>query len=239
MESNWDWERRIISRRDSEVLGISGLEFDQLGPGAVEGGLVKPGLVGVATGADELVNPLHFIERVGLEAGGVQGGLPPGQQHAELGAPIPEVIVGNDIVPQQPQHARQGIAEDGGTDMADMHRFGGVGGTEVDNHRARLGSLFEEQVPALRGGLQRPGQGGRIKAEIQEASPGDLDRLAPAGQIELGDHCGGQVARIHLPRLGQRDQGVGLVIAEFRVRAGADQNGCGVRLRQDGLKGLV
>ena len=98
---------------------------------------------------------------------------------------------------------------------------------------------FREEVFPARGGLQGLGQRLRFEAEVQETGAGDLHLLAAVGDIEFGDHVGGQLARVQFPGLGQRHQGVGLVIAEFGVRAGADQNGGNVSVRQDSTHRLL
>ena len=179
----------------------------------------------LALGADLLVEALHLGDGVGLQRGAVQVTLPADQQHAELRAPIAEVIVGDDLVAQQPQRARQTIAQDGRADVADVHGLGHVGRAEIHDHGPRLRGRLEEEVFAARGGLQGLGQRGRLEPEIKEAGAGNLHRLASIADVKLGDHVGGQLARVQLPGLGQRHEGVGLVIAELGVRAGADQDG--------------
>ena len=55
--------------------------------------------------------------------------------------------------------------------------------------------------------------------------------------VELGQHVGGELARIHFPRLGERHERVALVIAEFGIGTRTDQNDGGVRVRQDRADG--
>ena len=90
---------------------------------------------------------------------------------------------------------------------------------------------------AARGSLERAGQRGIFQPEIQEARAGDFHLLANFGDIEFGQHVGGELARIHFPRLGQRHERVALVIAELRVRARTDQNRGDVGVRQDRADG--
>ena len=200
---------------DAEVLLVAALEFDQFLPGGFE-----RGGIGFALGADLLVEALHLADGVGLQRGGVQVALPGDQQHAELRAPIAQVIVGDDLVAQQPQRARQAIAQDGRADVADVHGLGHVGRAEIHDHGPRLRGGLKEEVFAARGGLQGLGQRRGFEPEIKEAGAGNLHLLTDIADLKPGDHVGGQLARIHLPGLGERHEGVGLVVAEFRVGHG-------------------
>ena len=92
---------------------------------------------------------------------------------------------------------------------------------------------------AARGGFERFCEGGCSEGEIKEAGTGDFDFVAPFGDIEFGEDVGGELARVHFARLGQGHQGVALVIAEFRVGGGADQDGGGVGVGEDGADGLL
>ena len=107
-----------------------------------------------------------------------------------------------------------------------MHGLRHVGRAEIDNHGSRLRGSREEKVVSARGGLQGLGQRRRLESEVQETGAGNLHRLTYITDRELGDHVVGQQARVKLPGLGQRHEGIGLVVAEFRVRAWADLD-CG------------
>src|SRR5664280_849274 len=89
--------------------------------------------IGFARGIHELVEPFHFGNRIGLESGGVQMFFPADEQFAELRAPIADVIVGDDAVAEQAQRAREAIAEDGRTNVADVHRLGDVRRTKIND----------------------------------------------------------------------------------------------------------
>ena len=55
--------------------------------------------------------------------------------HAKLSPPVPDVIVADHFVPEKRCDARQCISKYGAADVADMHRLGHVGRTEI-NHNA-------------------------------------------------------------------------------------------------------
>ena len=63
--------------------------------------------------------------------------FPSVDDHPELGAPVADVIVPGDFVAEKLGDPRQGVAEDGAADVADMHRLGDVRRAEVDYDPAR------------------------------------------------------------------------------------------------------
>ena len=99
--------------------------------------------------------------------------------------------------------------------------------------------LVEKEMIAASGRLQRLGQRRVLEPEIQEARARDLDWLAPFRNVELRDHVGGQLPRIHFPRFRQRHQRVALVVAELRVRTRPDENRRDVGIGKDGADGLL
>ena len=68
-----------------------------------------------------------------LQIGQLEGGIvfllfhQIGHQHAELRAPVAHMVLADDFVPQKAQYARQAVADDGRTQVADVHFFGQVG----------------------------------------------------------------------------------------------------------------
>lgn len=82
-------------------------------------------------------------------------------------------------------------------------------------------------------------QHGSLQPNIQKARAGDIHFLANLRDVQFGQHVRGQLARIHFARLGQRHQGVALVIAKFGIGTGAHQYGGDVRIRQNGMDGCV
>ena len=103
-------------------------------------------------GADRLVEAFHLGDADRPRARPRSSRrLPADQQHAELRAPVAEVVVRDDPVAQQAERAGQRIAQDGGADVADVHRLGHVGRTEIDDHGPRLrGGLRRRGVPRAR-----------------------------------------------------------------------------------------
>lgn len=88
-------------------------------------------------------------------------------------------------------------------------------------------------MPAARGPGEGLGERVRVEAKVQEPGSGDLNLPAKVGDVEFGDDIFGELARVQFARLGQGHQGVGLVIAEFGVGTGPDENGCGGGVRHN------
>ena len=58
--------------------------------------------------------------------------------HAELGAPVTQVIVADDLVTQELKCAAKSISDHRGTDVPHVHGFGYIGRGVVDHVRLRL-----------------------------------------------------------------------------------------------------
>jgi hypothetical protein len=94
-------------------------------------------------------------------------------------------------------------------------------------------SWFKEEVLAAHGGLEGLDERCRLEPEVKEACASNLHWVTSISDVKLGDHVSRQLPWVQFPGLGQCHEGVGLVIAEFRVRTGADQNVGNVSLRQN------
>ena len=55
---------------------------------------------------------------------------------------------------------------------------------------------------AAEGGLKGLGDGVGLETEIEEASAGDFNFLAPLADVEPRHDIGGELARVHLAHLG-------------------------------------
>ena len=123
--------------------------------------------------------------------------------------------------------------------MPDMHRFGDVRRTEIDDDGARVFRFLDEGKFVAGGGVQRLRQRGCVKAKIDEAGARQFHFFAPFADIQPGQYLGCKLARIHLPLLGQRHQRVALVVAELRIGARADEQRPNVRIRKNLASGLL
>jgi hypothetical protein len=85
---------------------------------------------------------------------------------------------------------------------------------------------------ATRRRFQRLYESGIFQPEIQEARAGDFHFFANFGNVKLSERVGGELARICFAHLGERHQGVGLVVAKFRI-ARADKHSGDICVRQN------
>src|SRR5262249_45045373 len=79
------------------------------------------------------IEPHHLAHRIVRKSRLVAIVFEAVNQDAELGAPVAEVIIGNDLVPKEAQQPIKGVADDGAAQVADVHRLGDVRRTVVDN----------------------------------------------------------------------------------------------------------
>ena len=116
---------------EGPVLGIAGVELGGLGPRGVLDGRVA----GLDSILGQAIEPGQLADRVGREARLVAGVLPAPEDHAELRAPVAQVVVADDLVPERREDPRQAVADDGRAEVPDVHRLGDVGRREVDDDR--------------------------------------------------------------------------------------------------------
>ena len=214
---------------DRQVLGVTGLQAHQFLTRHFQASRV-----GVALGVDRLVQPLHFGDGIALQSLPIQQFLPAHQQFAELGAPVTNVIVTNDPVPEQSPHPLQRFPDARGSDVPDMHGLGDVRRREIQNHcPRRLGLGYEHRFPA--GCVTEPLlQGLSCQSEIQKSWAGNFNGLTNIGDVEARHHIAGQLAGIHAGGLRHQHQGVALKITKPRLGGRLHLNGGRVGGRNEG-----
>ena len=184
------------------------------------GGQRGNGLATSRVVVDQLVDQTIQATELGHGFGGQRGFvaevLPPVDDHAELRAPVADVVVADHAVAKKLQHAAEGVADDGRANVPYVHRLGDIGRREVDHERARRGDGRHAEALVVD---QRAAQLGNEpvvpQPQVDEPGPGDLGRIAQVGYVELGDNLGGHVARRAAQRIAQRHRAFGLVVAEF------------------------
>lgn len=162
-----------------------------------------------------------------LHVGGVLVGhlLQIGDQHAELGTPVTDVVGTHHLVAEELQRTGGHVTEDGGADVVHRHLLGHVGGGVVHHHGLRRRQLH---VGVGRGdhGLHLTGQPARVKEEVDEAGAGDLDLGDQIGGGQVLDDGSGQLTGILAGRFGQQHGQVGgqvavsLLLASVYLHAG-------------------
>ena len=69
-------------------------------------------------------------------------------EHAERRAPVADVVLAPHVVAEEPEHAGQGVPDEGAAEVADVHLLGHVGRRVVDDHG--LGAGDQARRPAAR-----------------------------------------------------------------------------------------
>ena len=72
--------------------------------------------------------------------------LPAVDHHAELRAPIADVIIADDFVAEEGGNAGERVAEHGAANVADVHRLGDIRGAEIDDDAVRLVRALHTQA---------------------------------------------------------------------------------------------
>ena len=183
---------------DLPGLRIAGLQRDH--PAAGGGGELRVGL-------EARVGPL--VDRLGAPARSrSRTSMPSSQdlldQHAELGAPVADVVLRDHPMTDRRQHPVQAVADDRRAQVAHMHLLGHVGRGVVDHHRLRVVGRHdaERRVGELVG--HRFGQHLGAQPEVEKAGPGDLRRLAQVGDLQPGHDLGRPLARRRPSALARR-----------------------------------
>ena len=145
---------------DREILRVARLKFDQLLPDRLPhlgvGGRFFVGL---------FVNANQLGDRVALQRRAIEQIFPAVNDHAELRAPIADVIVADDFVAEKGGDPRERVAQDGAANVSDVHRLRHVRRTEIDHDALRAAALLDAEafVAEQIGGLGGDRSGRRVK----------------------------------------------------------------------------
>ncbi len=161
-------------------------------------------------------------------------------QQAELRAPVAQMVVGNHAVAQRAVDAVERVADDRGTDVADVHGLGHVRAGVIDHHRPAAAEVRDAEV--RRGGERRElfGEPGGGDGQVDEARPRHGGGREHGRQRQGAERGFGDLTRGLAQHLGQRHGVVTLEIAEPRVCRGLHAEGGPVlpRVPERGLKRL-
>ncbi len=207
---------------EGEVFGIAGVEAGGFEPAGLADGVIAAVFVLVVVpffaeqAAHMDIQAGQLPDRVRRISLGVNEMLVAVDENAELRAPVAQVVIGDDGMPQEAQQAGQSVSQDGAAEMADVQRLGDIGAAVVDDVTAGRADRCDAQPLIRSHRCQGFGQETIAVAQIDEARSGDF-RGFPSlrgGQVPeqfLGDLTGGPAQA-----LGQRESGVDLVIPMFR-----------------------
>lgn len=191
------------------IFGVAGLELDEFGTG-----LVLPGGVFLALLVGEDIDALEFVHGGGFQGLGIEKMPVAHDEDAELGAPVPEMVVPEHGVAEGAVNALEGVADDGRADVGDVHGLGDVGGRVVQDDRfAVAGPGHAEEGVGLEG-FEMAREGVVGQGQVDEAGAGDLGPGEQAGGVEPGGGLFGDGAGRLAENLGGGHGGVALVVAE-------------------------
>jgi hypothetical protein len=165
----------------------------------------------------QFVKPLHLADGVALQRRFIKMLFPADDELAELRAPVADVVIGDDVVPRKAQQTRHSIADDGRTNVADVHRLSDIWSRVIDDESA-WSSRWRDAEMLIAQRLGRHARDElRLQAKVDKTRPGDFRCFADAFDLQTFDELLRQRARILLQRFGKRQRTVPLIIAELRV----------------------
>ena len=141
----------------------------------------------------------------------------PGDQHAELGAPVADVVRTDHVVAEELQGAHGGITDDGGAQVADVHLFRHVRGGVVDDDGLRL-RLRHAQTVGFQGRIYVLRQEGRVEEDIDKARPGDFGFAGDTLQIQVRQDLLCELSRRHAQFFSHCHHAIGLIVAKLYFR---------------------
>ena len=213
---------------DRKVFSVAGLEFHQF-----RFAYLKDGRIRVGGGIDIPIDTEKLGDRIVGERLMTEDRFPSMENHAELGAPVADMVIGDDMISEKAGDAGEGISDDSRAYVADVHRFGNIGRGEVNDYgAARAGERSAEAVitdeafdagsPCL-----------PADAEIDEAGACDFGG-SETGEVEGVDDLPGQDTGIGFVLFGKHHGRVRLVISKTEV--GRSGNGGAGRRSENGKK---
>ena len=137
------------------------------------------------------------------------------QQHAELCAPVTDMVLSNDRMAQTFQHPSDAVTDNGAAQMPNMHLLGQI--------RARVVHHYALRVGAWLGGGCCVGDELRREGDVDKAGACHSQIARDAVKIDDVDDRLRNLTRVLTRAFGGAHNAVGLVIAEFRATGGLQQ----------------
>ena len=96
-------------------------------------------------------------------------------QHAERRSPVADVVLADDPVPDEREHAYQRVADHGAAQVPDVHLLGDVGRRVVDDHRLCCGCAVHAEAVVVGHGGELVSEEEIVERDVDEARSGHLD----------------------------------------------------------------
>ncbi len=131
-------------------------------------------------------------------------------QHAERRAPVADVVLTDDVVAEEVEHAHEGVADQRGAQVPDVHLLGDVRRRVVDDHGLGRGDRCDAEA-VVAGHLGEMG-GEELGSErhVHEARSGDLEFGRDAVECARVEDPLGQLTRVRAELLRERQRPVDL-----------------------------
>ena len=163
----------------------------------------------------------------------VERGFPAMEDHAELGAPIADVVVGDDFEAEKTRDAAKRIADDRRADVANVHGFSDVRSGEIDDDCFPFAGFRSAEPQVAQQALSVGGIGFGEDRDIYKTRAVDL-RGGESSDLHSCQNLFGESARIRLLFFRKHHRGVALIIAETKIRSRGYVGGG--RLTEDGFQ---
>ena len=138
-------------------------------------------------------------------------------QHAKLRTPVADVVLTDDSVAHKFQHARNAVADDAGTQMADVHFFGQIRRRIVDNDGFRFVGFCYAETRVVQGRLNVLRKEFRAQAQVDKARAGYFRAFNHGVVGQCFGHFLRQLARILFGFFRRTHHAVDLEIAEVGI----------------------
>ena len=131
------------------------------------------------------------------------------------------MVLTDDRVAEEFEHAADGVPEDRAAQVSDVHLLGDVGAGEVDDGVPGLGGRLDTEAPGVVGvdveQLLRDAVG--LQSQVDEARPRDLGRFAHVGDVEPLDLVGAAEVQVDGAGMDRREGALGLNQAQVTAYA--------------------
>ena len=197
---------------DVDVFLVACLQFYQLlATGFPDLGIAGRQRVGFFVNADDL------CQRILLKRALIQQVFPPVNHHAKLSPPVADVIVADHFVAEKRRDTRQCISQNGAADVADVHRLGHIGRSEINHNAPRRFRLRDAESFIAQDVGGSFSNGARTQRKVDETGTCDDRRFANVANIKIAGDFLRNLTRIFAPLFSEHQSPIRLVIAEARI----------------------
>lgn len=141
----------------------------------------------------------------------------------ELGSPVAQMIVGDDVVAERAVESVDGVADDGRANVTDMHRLGDVRAGVVDDDGLLFSKVRKSKIVAGDHSFELIDEALVFQEDVNEAGASEFDLFNEVGQRCVIDELLADRTWVGAQGFGEFHGRFTLVIAELFVFAGCDR----------------